>query len=68
VPGVAAASRGSSKILLVRPVVTFSRLTPPSLRVGENVRPEIEMRLSIVRRDSAPPGNVGRCARMFEGK
>jgi hypothetical protein len=52
----------------VRPVVRFSRLTPPSLRVGEKVTPDSETRLEIWSRDSLPPGNVGRCARKFEGK
>jgi hypothetical protein len=68
VPGVAAAASGSSKIRFESPVVRFSRLTPPSLRVGENVTPESETRLEIVRSDSLPPGNVGRCAKKFEGK
>jgi len=41
----------------------FRRFTPPSLRVGEKVTPEIAERLVICMRVSPPPGKVGRCAR-----
>jgi len=48
--------------------VRFSRLRPPSLRVGEKVTPDSAARLVIWKLVSLPPGNVGRCARKFDGK
>jgi hypothetical protein len=51
----------------VNPVEMFSRFTPASLRVGENVTPEIAERLVIWMRVSPPPGKLGRSPMKFVG-
>jgi hypothetical protein len=58
-------------MFLLMPVLTWSLLMLPVVRVGENVRPESPGKVTtpgIWRSVSAPPGNVGRCPKYGVGK